>query len=195
MPYALDLVRLAASGAAGAAEWEDWPGRDLPGASWKAIGWGWMRRRPIVLDRDWAWLRELVVVPTSSARGSGARSRRPDMAAPAALSARVGGGHARPAPADVDRAPRRRHRQPRSSPLDRRRRLARRAGRARGEGALASGWELARGRGGRVIRCAELAGGRYRASDPWYRVEDGMLLRRLSPNNRKVEAEGAACRC
>jgi len=34
----------------------------------------------------------------------------------------------------------------------------------------------------------EIATGRYRAPDPWYRAADGIAVRRLSPNNRKLEA-------
>jgi hypothetical protein len=40
-----------------------------------------------------------------------------------------------------------------------------------------------------VARCSEMASGRYRAVDPWYRAADGIVVRRLSPNNRKIEAE------
>jgi len=35
----------------------------------------------------------------------------------------------------------------------------------------------------------EIATGRYRAPDPWYRVADGIAVRRLSPNNRKIGAD------
>jgi hypothetical protein len=40
----------------------------------------------------------------------------------------------------------------------------------------------------RAIRCAEIAGGRFRAPDPWYAVVDGVAVRRLSPNSRKINA-------
>ncbi|HWW27964.1 MAG TPA: hypothetical protein VNZ85_18925, partial [Caulobacter sp.] len=33
------------------------------------------------------------------------------------------------------------------------------------------------------------AGGRFRAVDPHYRVADGLAVRRLSPNSRKIEAK------
>jgi uncharacterized protein (DUF2252 family) len=42
------------------------------------------------------------------------------------------------------------------------------------------------------IRCGDIAAGRYRAPDPWYSVADGIVVRRLSPNNRKVEADDPA---
>jgi len=53
-----------------------------------------------------------------------------------------------------------------------------------------SAWTRAQRNGGRAIRCMEIAGGRYRAPDPWYRVADGIAVRRLSPNNRKISARG-----
>ena len=37
----------------------------------------------------------------------------------------------------------------------------------------------------------EIATGRHRAPDPWYRVADGIAVRRLSPNNRKIGADKA----
>jgi hypothetical protein len=43
---------------------------------------------------------------------------------------------------------------------------------------------------GRALRCYEIATGAYRAPDPWYALEDDILVRRLSPNNRKLDAEG-----
>src|SRR5208337_1690975 len=38
------------------------------------------------------------------------------------------------------------------------------------------------------IHCADVASARYRAPDPWYSVRDNIIVRRLSPNNRKIEA-------
>ena len=54
---------------------------------------------------------------------------------------------------------------------------------------LPSAWELAAGRTNAALRCGEIAGGRFRAPDPWYRIADSAVVRRLSPNNRKIEAE------
>ena len=36
---------------------------------------------------------------------------------------------------------------------------------------------------------AEIANGNLRPIDPWYRIEGNLVVRRLSPNNRKIEAE------
>jgi hypothetical protein len=37
-----------------------------------------------------------------------------------------------------------------------------------------------------------IARGKFRANDPWYRLNGNLLVRRLSPNNRKLEAEGGS---
>jgi hypothetical protein len=39
------------------------------------------------------------------------------------------------------------------------------------------------------IRCEEIANGRYRAVDPWHRFSRAIVVRRLSPNNRKIEVD------
>ncbi|MCR0980841.1 DUF2252 domain-containing protein [Roseomonas populi] len=56
------------------------------------------------------------------------------------------------------------------------------------KGVIPSAWGRAHG-GGHAIRCMEVATGRFRAPDPWYRVANGIAARRLSPNNRKIEAD------
>ena len=54
-----------------------------------------------------------------------------------------------------------------------------------------SAWTRVEGQKGRAVRCMEIATGRHRAPDPWYRVADGIAVRRLSPNNRKIGADKA----
>jgi len=49
-----------------------------------------------------------------------------------------------------------------------------------------SGWTCAHG-GNRRLRCEEIASGPYRSPDPWYRLTGTILVRRLSPNNRKLD--------
>jgi hypothetical protein len=39
------------------------------------------------------------------------------------------------------------------------------------------------------IRGGEIGNGRFHSLDPWYRVETGLVVRRLSPNNRKIDAK------
>ena len=52
-----------------------------------------------------------------------------------------------------------------------------------------SGWWRAHTGGPRKLRCKEIANGRYRAPDPRLAFESDIVVRRLSPNNRKIEAE------
>jgi hypothetical protein len=55
-----------------------------------------------------------------------------------------------------------------------------------------SAWNRTHHPGVTAIRCAEIAGGRYRSPDPWNQVIGGIVARRLSPNNRKIEADDPA---
>jgi hypothetical protein len=50
-----------------------------------------------------------------------------------------------------------------------------------------SGWTRANGDGTQRIRLNDIAGGKFRSPDPWYRASGNVLVRRLSPNNRKLE--------
>ena len=52
-----------------------------------------------------------------------------------------------------------------------------------------SAWSYAQGSSDARLRVEELAEGRYRAADPWYHLSDGILVRRLSPNNHKIEVK------
>jgi len=49
-----------------------------------------------------------------------------------------------------------------------------------------SGWTLAHG-GARSLRCVEIASGQYRSPDPTYQLRGHVLVRRLSPNDFKIE--------
>ena len=52
-----------------------------------------------------------------------------------------------------------------------------------------SSWTRAH-QGARRPHCAEIAMGKYRSPDPWYTLNGSILVRRLSPNNRKIELAG-----
>jgi hypothetical protein len=54
---------------------------------------------------------------------------------------------------------------------------------------VASGWTLAHPRAARRGAIAAIIGGRHRAPDPWCRVTDEVVVRRLSPNARKIEVD------
>ena len=51
-----------------------------------------------------------------------------------------------------------------------------------------SGWTLAQG-GAHRLRCVEIASGTYRCPDPTYHLRGHVLVRRLSPNDFKIEVE------
>jgi hypothetical protein len=50
-----------------------------------------------------------------------------------------------------------------------------------------SGWTIAPGRPAQPLWCKKIAFGKYRAGDPWYDLRGTILVRRLSPNNRKLD--------
>jgi len=52
---------------------------------------------------------------------------------------------------------------------------------------VCSGWTLSH-HGSRNLRCEEIATGKYRSPDPTYHLRGHVLVRRLSPNDFKIEA-------
>ena len=53
---------------------------------------------------------------------------------------------------------------------------------------VASAWTLQQRRSSHGPKQIEkIANGRYRSPDPYYRMDDSILVRRLSPNNRKLD--------
>ena len=57
-----------------------------------------------------------------------------------------------------------------------------------GKALVPSGWTRAHGDGAR-LRLNDIALGKFRAPDPWYAASGNLLMRRLSPNNRKIDVE------
>jgi len=53
---------------------------------------------------------------------------------------------------------------------------------------LRSAWTLAQG-GAHRVRCIEIADGPYRSADPSYHLRGQVLVRRLTPNDFKIEAK------
>ncbi len=134
MPFAIDLVRLATSALLAKPD-RAMPTREICGAILAGYRQGLEEPKAIVLDRDWAWLRELVVV-SDKARARFWKQDRTGRVQARAPALRRGAclRHARAQSADTHRTPDRGHRQPRTTALDRRHRLAWHAGRARGQG-------------------------------------------------------------
>jgi hypothetical protein len=194
MPYVVDLLRLASSAILAAPD-----SGVAPAVICRAILRGYRNGveapQPLILDRDFAWLRELVAVSDKQR---------------AKFWRKIDEAQAEPIPARYRKAIAAAMPEPRLALTTARRTAGtgslgrpRWIGIANWRGApvvreakalLPSSWERSNGGpngGKRKIRCAEIAGGRYRATDPWFRVDGGVAVRRLSPNNRKIEADDA----
>ena len=196
MPYVLDLMRLATSALVAGAD-------SLPIASGticSAILQGY-RRGPGRAAARRARSRRALAARAGRGFRKAAREileedrQDRERARAGALSQGPRGRHAgEKARHREDRAPGCRRRQPRPAALGRRRRLARGTGGARGQGA--GDIDLAPAAHGKRQGAHALRGDRQRALsgriDPWYRITDGIVVRRLSPNNRKIEAQGNA---
>jgi hypothetical protein len=190
MPYALDLVRLAASAliADGRAAAEDTCRAILQG-----YRQGLANPLPIILERDRAWLRELVVVPEAQrAKFWKKLDAAPPELAPARYREVLTA--AMPEPAVAMRTQRR---VAGMGSLGRPRWVGRADWRGgpvvrEAKALLVSSWYRVHAPAKDTISCAAAASGRHRAPDPWYRVRDRIIVRRLSPNNRKIEADDAA---
>jgi len=189
MPYPLDLVRLATSAVLAGPEGQMTAG-EICAAVLDGYRHGLRAPKAIVLDRDWAWLRKLVVVPNKDR---------------AKFWQKIDRAKYTPAPADyldvlVGAMPQT------HSHIRTARRVAgtgslgrpRWIGVAQWHGApvvreakamLPSAWPHLRSGVTHVSRCDEIAKGRFRANDPWYGLKGKLLVRRLSPNNRKLEVE------
>jgi hypothetical protein len=189
MPYGIDLVRLAASALLGSGK-RSIADAEICAAILQGYRQGLRAPRPIVLDRDMQWLRELVVVSEAER---------------AKFWKKIAAVKAKPAPerylaAIADAMP-----EPQLS-IKTARRVAgtgslgrpRWVGIADWRGApivreakalVTSAWCRAHGAVNRELRAGEIANGRFRPLDPWYRIVDDVVVRRLSPNNRKIEVE------
>jgi hypothetical protein len=194
MPYALDLVRLAAS-ALLANPARRAAAEQVSAAILEGYRQGLAAPQPVVLDRDWSWLREQLEVSdkqrarfwkkVETARRSSAppRYRRalieamPQPRLEVWTARRVAGTGSLGRPRWMGVA------YWQGAPVVRELKVV-----------SVSAWSLAHGKGAQTIRCQEIADGRHRARDPWYRLSGDLVLRRLSPNNRKIgaETEGAA---
>ena len=189
MPYTLDLVRLTASALLGRGTHRI-ADEEIAAAVLSGYREGLRAPMPVVLDRDRLWLRELVVVsekerakfwkktavktskpaPRTYIEAIAAAMPEPGLAFKTARRTAGVGSLGRPrwvGVADWRGAP-----------------LVREA-----KALVSSAWSRARGRSQAETRAGDLATGRFRSPDPWYRIEGRVVVRRLSPNNRKIEAD------
>jgi len=199
MPYALDLLRLVTSALLA--------GKPDAAAVAKPVLAGYRRGldapQPFVLDRDLAWLRKAVVVPERERKSfwdklerkrlrfeERPRSERPN------LWPRYREALRKAMPADAEE-PLIWYRSAGLGSLGRPRWVAQALWRGdwvirEAKGMVPSAWSRVDRRTTRAIRSLELATGRFRAPDPLLSLADGIAIRRLSPNNRKINAESPA---
>ena len=190
MPYALDLVRLGTSAAIGCPHLDSTA--DIAANILRGYAAGLADPHPIILDHDYALLRKLVSVPNRERQHFWAKiaalkatktppperyeqalmRAMPDKGLAIRYFRRTAGAGSLGRPRFVGLA------QWRGAPIVR-----------EAKAALPSAWNRPKGRGPRTLRCYEIATGKYRAPDPWYAVTDDVVVRRLSPNNRKLDAE------
>jgi hypothetical protein len=189
MPYALDLARLATSAilAGGSSAKAD----DIAAAIIKGYSRGLDAPRPVVLDRDYAWLRELAVVPEKERKKFWKKmdelKREP---APKDYLAAI--SRCMPEPGlTIDKTARR---SAGAGSLGRPRWVGIADWRGgpivrEAKALVTSAWSRQHRPGESSVQGAEIANGKHRPIDPWYRIEGNLVVRRLSPNNRKIEAE------
>ena len=192
MPYPLDLVRLATS--ALLARGDDGPTASvICAALLEGYTQGLTAPAPLVLEREYKWLRKAVVLPEQEraafwdkidALASTAIPQRyedalravmPDPAASLVLSPRSAGTGSLGRPRFVASGTWR------GGPVLR-----------EAKAIVVSAWTLRHAPGTTTIRIGDIAAGRCRAPDPHYQVGNGIVVRRLSPNSRKIEVKDAA---
>jgi len=189
MPYALDLVRLGVSAVLGCPHIRST--RAISNNILKGYLRGIADPRPIVLDHQYTWLRDLVVVPDAErsrfwekmdklAKSTSRppkgyvtvlASAMPEPGIYVRYGARTAGLGSLGRPRWLGIA------QWRGGPVVR-----------EAKAALPSAWTLPSGRHSQPMYCAKIATARFRAPDPWYKLVGEVVVRRLSPNNRKLDA-------
>jgi hypothetical protein len=190
MPYVLDLVRLGTSAVLGCPHFDT--RAEVAADILRGYERGLADPRPVVLDHAFGWLRRLVVVPNRERQhfwdkmnalkpekkpppGRYVRTINDGMPEPKlkiAYARRTAGAGSLGRPRYVGLA------EWHGAPVVR-----------EAKAALPSAWTRVKGRGAKTLRCYEIATGVYRAPDPWYALTDDVVVRRLSPNNRKLDAE------
>jgi hypothetical protein len=190
MPYVLDLIRLATSALVAGTGHGTRPDT-ICSAILKGYGEGLRTPQPAVLERDRQWLRELVEV-SEKKRAKFWKKIDQEEPARAPPPYRNALATAMPEPAVAIRKTARRVAgmgslgRPRwigvadwrGGPVVR-----------EAKALVLSAWVREHGKGKGKIRSGEIANGRYRAVDPWRHITGNIAVRRLSPNNRKIEAD------
>ena len=200
MPYVLDIVRLAASAVLAKV-----PGitpTEICAGVAEGYAKGLKAPRPFVLDEEHKWLRDIVVVSDKDrkkfwakfdpARIAEEKPDKVDPIAPEELRGRYRKAIERARP-DCAIEFKFYSREAGTGSLGRPRFFG--AGPWQGglivrevKAMVRSGWTLAHG-GAHRLRCTEIATGSHRSPDPTYHLRGHVLVRRLSPNDFKIEVE------
>jgi hypothetical protein len=194
MPYPLDLVRLAASALLAGAD--GGPSADSIGS---AILGGYRRGlanpSPIILERDFKWLRNAVMLSNADRRKfwekfqelppakvrvpqkymDALKACLPDPTTPFAARPRTAGT------GSLGRARFVAYVEWRGGPVLR-----------EAKALTQSAWSHRHDASDKTIRAGVIAAGPNRSPDSKYEVTNGLLVRRLSPNSRKIEVDGDA---
>ena len=194
MPYAFDLVRLATSARlAPAQQIQQIKYRDMADAVLRGYRAGLDGPRPTLLDEHETWMRpfvacsdrdrevfwaEIADLPSAqppAAVAMGLRESLPADASMVRFTSRVKGGGSlgRPRYAVI---------------------ASWRGGHIvrEGKALVASGWDWAHSTPAAPSRFSTLANGRFRSPDPFLRVVDGFIFRRIAADARKVELGDSA---
>lgn len=183
IPYRMDVTRLVTS--ATIARDEDEADADLAAAALDGYAAGIADPRPFVLEQDHAWLRDLFTASDAKRAGFWTRLRKAKRARHPPADYRAALERAMPGGLDAPRLSRRRAGvgslgRPRIVALvdDAGGPIAREA-----KAMLPSCWQ----RDAAVGAQFALSTGRYRCPDPFLHHEDGIVVRRLAPNSRKID--------
>jgi len=197
MPWPIDLVRLASSALLAGGE----SAGDICNALWEGYTTGLGKPQSLILEREHRWLRREIMLPEKERAdwwrklAPGGKARKAGTKAPARFHAALAA--ALPvAPLDF------------GDPLPIFARTAGTGSLGKPRYAVQIAWQ-----GGPVVREAKailpsawtvfgagtdtgilagtIAHAETRAVDPLYRVADGLVVRRLSPNSRKIEVKDA----
>lgn len=191
MPYAVDVVRLATSAILSRSAKRK-ERREICSSVIAGYREGLKTPRPFSLDEDHLWLRRLFAVTENERRRfwKKVKKLKGDGRIPAryrtAMDAQMPGPDAK-----VEKYARR---AAGTGSLGRPRWVAVvewRGGRLvrEAKALVPSAWHLAHKPGPKPTSSTQIACGRYRAPDPWYQAGSSIVVRRLSPNARKIEVQ------
>jgi Uncharacterized protein conserved in bacteria (DUF2252) len=193
MPYALDLVRLGVSAVLGCPDTRSmWNMCDDILTGYQC---GLRAPLPIVLDDEYAWLRDVTVASNKDRADFWRKMRK--LTKKNKKGGKPSPGYVNALRAAMPEPKLKMEFGPRSAglgSLGRPRWIAMAEWRGgsivrEAKAVLPSAWTLANGRRAQRLYGGTIATARYRAPDPWYALDGKIVVRRLSPNSKKLEAD------